>query len=198
MIDKNKIMLWNCRGASNKAFFRYCKQYVDNNRPSMVVVMETRCNPTNLINALSKMGFDKQLTEENNGYAGGIILAWDSRYMEVELLSKNSQYIHTSVKYPKGRSWLFSAVYASPNEELKKILWENLRDITDSSDQPWLVAGDLNDIAGIDDKKGGAPVLVRRINLFKDRIAVCNLMDMGSHGQSIHGEGQFIMGTTKI
>lgn len=59
MIDNNKIMLWNCRRSSNKAFFRYCKQYVDKNRPSMVVVMETRCNSTNLVNALNKMGFDK-------------------------------------------------------------------------------------------------------------------------------------------
>lgn len=136
--------------------------------------------------------------EENNGYGGGIIIAWDSRYMIVELLSKNCQYIHTSVKYQKGRSWLFSAVYASPNEELKKNMWDHLIGIVENIGQPWFVAEDLNGIASVEDKKGGAPASIRKINFFKDHVAACNLMDLGSHGPKYTWGGPIYHGSQRI
>ncbi|XP_058775146.1 uncharacterized protein LOC131649401 [Vicia villosa] len=188
-MDQTKIMLWYCRGAANKAFFRYCKQYVDANKPTMVVVMETRCNPTNLVKAFNNMGFDKHLVEENNGYVGGIVLAWEISFMTVELLSRNSQYIHTSISYPKGRPWLFTAIYASLSEDCRKTMWEELKFIASNNHQPWLVEGEFNDIASIKDKKGGAPVSLRRIKLFTDRVNACNLMDMGSHGPKYTWKG---------
>ncbi|XP_058773464.1 uncharacterized protein LOC131647604 [Vicia villosa] len=118
--------------------------------------------------------------------------------MTVELLSKKSQYIHTRVKYHKGSAWLFSAVYASPNEDLKKSLWDDMKVIADSKNLSWLVAGDLNDIAKVEDKKGGAPVSLRKLNLFNDRVEACNLMELGSYGPKYTWRGPIFHGGQRI
>jgi hypothetical protein len=48
MNTSSKIMVWNCRGAANTSFYRYCKHYVNDNKPIMVVIVETRCDPNKL------------------------------------------------------------------------------------------------------------------------------------------------------
>lgn len=54
MNTNNKIMVWNCLGAANKAFFRYCKTYVDSYKPDMMVIVETRCNPDKIFEVHEK------------------------------------------------------------------------------------------------------------------------------------------------
>lgn len=46
-------------------------------------------------------------------------------------------------------------VYASPNEQNKRILWENMKMITAIVNKPWLVVGDFNDIAFANENKRG-------------------------------------------
>lgn len=39
MIDQLSCMLWNCRGASNKAFFLMCNVYVKEKRHDILIIM---------------------------------------------------------------------------------------------------------------------------------------------------------------
>lgn len=74
MLD-NKILIWNFRGAANKAFYWYNKQYIDMFKPSMFVIMEIHCNSDNLNNSLEMLGFDGIISMQNQGFAGGIMVA---------------------------------------------------------------------------------------------------------------------------
>jgi exonuclease III len=116
MNTQNNIMVWNCRGAASSAFYRYCKQYVNNWRPVMLVVMETRCNPDKLKRTFNLLGYDGFLAAENSGFSGGIIVGWKGDSLIVNLELKKFQYLHLKVSYPRGRDWYFTAIYASPNE----------------------------------------------------------------------------------
>jgi hypothetical protein len=198
MIIQSKIFVWNCRGAANTSFLRYCKQYVEVHRPVMLVIVETRCDPKKLCRTFKLLGYDELLATENRGYAGGIIVAWKKDNINVTLCNKKFQFIHLKVNFVDGQDWYFTAVYASPNEENRRVLWEDLKYIADRMQNSWMFAGDFNDIMCIAEKKGGAPVSVRKCNNFRERINACKLMDLGSVGAKFTWRGPIYHGGQRI
>ncbi|MCH86424.1 hypothetical protein A2U01_0007281 [Trifolium medium] len=87
---------------------------------------------------------------------------------------------------------------ASPNEENRRVLWEDLISIANNMNDAWLVAGDFNDIASIGEKKGGAAVSMRKCNKFQDRITACNLLDLGAMGHKFTWRGPIYHGGQRI
>lgn len=72
------------------------------------------------------------------------------------------------LSFDGGPDWYFSAVY----ENNKRILWDELFDIANTMQGPWLVAGGLNDVLGSHECKGRDgcnPVKARR---FADRLDI--------------------------
>ncbi|KAI9122119.1 hypothetical protein K1719_006808 [Acacia pycnantha] len=53
-------------------------------------------------------------------------------------------------------SFLFTAVYGSPQEHLRKYLWEDLAHLAIVPSSPWLLAGDFNAILSHEERKGGS------------------------------------------
>ncbi|MCI33632.1 hypothetical protein A2U01_0054849, partial [Trifolium medium] len=86
--------------------------------------------------------------------------------------STKYQFIHLQVQLTNGGAWFFTPIYASPNEENRRVLWEDLLAIADTMTEPWLVAGDFNDIACAEEKRGGATVSGDNVSL-KDLIEPC-------------------------
>jgi hypothetical protein len=109
-------------------------------------------HPDMLRKTFSLLDYDGFLFSEVSGYAGGIVVAWKTKSFVVHLLQKKFQFLHIKMSYPRGRTWLFTAVYASPNEDNRRILWNDLKDIATSNRDPWLLAGDFNDILGANEK----------------------------------------------
>jgi hypothetical protein len=162
---QNKIFVWNCRGAANTSFYRYCKQYVVSFKPVMLVIVETRCDPTKLCRTFNLLGYDGFIATEVDGFAGGIVVVSKENYMKVELQCKKFQFIHLKVCYPNGVHWFFTPIYASPNEANRSMLWDDLKGIANNMQTAWMLAGDFNDIASVDEKKGGAMVSIRKCNI---------------------------------
>jgi hypothetical protein len=101
MMNMNsKIFVWNCRGAANTSFYRVCKHYVSINKPAMLVIMETRCDPLKLRRTFELLGFDDMVSTEVRGFAGGIVVAWKRDNITVDVCKISFQYIHLHVKYP--------------------------------------------------------------------------------------------------
>ena len=65
----NSIFLWNCRGAKSSSFFGYCKQYLDNNKADIVIIMETRINPQKLEKTFRLLGYDVFDFSDTNGFS---------------------------------------------------------------------------------------------------------------------------------
>jgi hypothetical protein len=64
--------------------------------------------------------------------------------------------------------------------------------------EPWLLAGDFNDIMSMNEKKGGVPASIRKCNLFKERIDACQLIDIGSVGAIYTWRGPVYHGGQRI
>ncbi|XP_058741035.1 uncharacterized protein LOC131613378 [Vicia villosa] len=188
-----KIILWNCRGAAGKDFFRYSKYYTDVYKPEIFVCMETRCDPKNLHNPLKKLAFCHFFSVDNVGYAGGIIVACKDEKFKVTLCSNDEQWIHLRIVNEDGVNWKLTAVYASPYEQKRKLMWDALKIIASTDISPWIVAGDFNDIASANEKRGGSQVLSRKCNIFRSNMEECNLHDLGSSGPKFTWRGEYIV-----
>ncbi|XP_058746996.1 uncharacterized protein LOC131619982 [Vicia villosa] len=193
------IVTWNCRGAASKDFFRFSKYYTDIYKPEILVIMETRCNPKKLHGALKKLGFQYFLHVDNVGFSGGILVASKEENIKVSLISSGDQYIHLQAHNKNGQEWVFIVVYASPNEGKRKILWENLKNIANANNNnPWLVAGDFNDIAFANEKKGGGLASAKKCGIFRDNMDMCNLSDLGANGPRFTWRGPIYHGGQRI
>jgi len=100
----------------------------------------------------------------------------------VTQLACSEQEIHTAVKVCASSSyWMFSTVYASPRSAERRILWDNLSNVTKLHNLLWVIAGDFNEPLSGDDKFGGRVVNSRSL-LFKECLDKCNMVDLGFSG----------------
>lgn len=189
-MDLNKILIWNCRGAASPDLFRNCKQFVDVHCPEVFAIIETRCNPLRTQNTFRRLGYDGFSFSENRGYAGGIAVGWKTDLVLMVEDRNDFQFLHFNVVMHDHRSWFFSIVYASPVEEMRAELWGTLATMANTMQGNWMLAGDFNDICDSNEKKGGAPLNVRKCQLFQNRIQQCGLMDLGSIGSKFTWKGQ--------
>jgi exonuclease III len=196
--QNQKIFLWNCRGAASTAFHRSCKYYLDIHKPEVIVIMETRVDPEKLRNTFMLLGFDNMHHSQCRGFAGGIVVAWKMNDVNMNVEITDFQFIHLTITFNGGPSWKFTAVYASPREELRMEGWRKLQNISQSMSGSWMIAGDFNDIASQEEKKGGAPASARKCNNFLDNINKCKLMDMGSVGTKFTWRGPLVQGHDRI
>jgi hypothetical protein len=77
-------------------------------------------------------------------------------------------------------------------------MWNDLKNIASNMKDPWLLAGDFNDILSINEKKGGAPASIRKCNLFKERVDACHLLDVGFVGAKYTWRGPVYHGGQRI
>lgn len=194
----NKIFLWNCRGAGSPAFFRYCKQFVEGYHPDIVVCMETRVDPQRLQNTFRMLGFDGYHFSPSHGFAGGIGVAWNSNNVGIQVEYVHFQFLHLLIVPKDGAEWYFTPVYASPREEARGHLWEELKRISTHLQGMWLVAGDFNDVAYAHEKKGGRATAHSKCATFLRRINDCRLLDLGSVGPRYTWKGPLFDGHSRI
>lgn len=117
------------------------------------------------------------------GFTGGILLLWKSDIVDFQVIGEGAQGVHGVMEVrATSKSFVFSAIYASPRFRMRKMLWEELLSLSSNLDKPWLLLGDFNDIINENEKMGGRKISYRRSKLFSDAINNCNLIDMGFIG----------------
>lgn len=80
------------------------------------------------------------------------------------------------------RQWLFSAIYASPHHQLRRLLWSYLSPIGANLNTLWLLMGDFNQVTSPHDKKGGRAPIRSHMQHIQDFIDQCGFVDMGFVG----------------
>ncbi|KAL7210976.1 hypothetical protein ACSBR2_013959 [Camellia fascicularis] len=178
-----KVLLWNCRGAANPHFRRHFRSLLEEHHPQLVVITETHIGGDRGMTICKSLGLPNFHISEPIGFARGIWLIWNGQEIHCDVLSVTQQEIHTCIQVLSSpTSWLFSAIYASPCFNTRKILWENLKIFADVHNLPWLLMGDFNEVLTSTEKFGGQPINHRRALLFKDCLDHYRLIDMGISG----------------
>ncbi|KAK4733421.1 hypothetical protein R3W88_007682 [Solanum pinnatisectum] len=148
------------RGAYNSNFMNNMCALIEWNNPTILALTETRMEDHD--NLLTALGFTDKSSE-----------------VTIEPFVLTEQEIHTTIEvsttFPK---WHISIGYAKNSYNHRKILWENLRNITTSITRPWLVCGDFNEVTNALEKLGGRPSNNTKCSAFINCLDDMNMIDL--------------------
>lgn len=177
------IIICNCRGALKPSLQSDVRELITNYDPAILVIMETRIGGDRAKEITNRLPFQEAIHTDTIGYARGLWLLWNADQVEVSNLTSTEQEIHAIVKVNSSNlNWLFSAIYASPRFRERCLLWNNLSNVAQARNLPWIIGGDFNEMLSSDDKFGGRPIVPSRALLFKECLDDCNMADIGFQG----------------
>lgn len=84
-------------------------------------------------------------------------MAWKSDELKVDIKHSSSQIIHIEVSPLVGEKFHCSFVYGASDKKGRKELFDHLGCIKQHVTVPWLVMGDFNCIANIEERMGQRP-----------------------------------------
>lgn len=178
------LIIWNCRGAASKTFPGRIRDLIGKNHIHILAIVETRVSGVGANKVIRKLGFNNWIRLESTGYAGGIWLLWNNFEVDIQYIKSSTQMLHVHVKEINSNNWFwFTCVYAEPNYQKRVRLWEDISDLNDIIQGPWLVAGDFNAYLSDSDKMGGACPNRISMRQFGSCIANTELMEMEYVGE---------------
>ncbi|RVW17084.1 hypothetical protein CK203_076009 [Vitis vinifera] len=94
------------------------------------------------------------------GSAGGILVCWDKRSLELLELEVGFYSISCKLKTVENDVvWVFTGVYGPCNRKERELLWEELGAIRGIWDEPWCIGGDFNVTLSQRDRSRGVCIL---------------------------------------
>ncbi|KAI9109477.1 hypothetical protein K1719_019531 [Acacia pycnantha] len=175
------IVVWNSRGATSKGFATVLKDMKFRYKLDVVVILEPRISGSTASRVIKNWGFKHSIRREAEGFSGGIWILWNLDDLIVDVMVMDDQFIHCNMTL-NGKKMCLTAIYASPNERKRCRIWDMLRDLSHEVADPWLLAGDFNEIKTPLEQKGGGRANDTRCKNFNDWIQDCNLIDLEAHG----------------
>lgn len=79
-------------------------------------------------------------------------------------------------------SWHLTGFYGDPNTANRPKSWAKLQHFHGTSNPPWLVSGDFNEIMGLSEKEGGSFWPRPQMERFAKCVNGCGLKDIGFVG----------------
>ncbi|KAK5832945.1 hypothetical protein PVK06_016753 [Gossypium arboreum] len=149
-----KAFFWNCQGCGHPRFCNFIKEYKCEFEPDLLALFETRISGSKADSVVATMRFDNSFKVEATGFSGGIWLFWNDN-LGGDILKFNSQFVHMRIQIRQNHSsFLCTTVYASPQWDLREVLWDKLEAITVDVEEPWIMAGDFNVILSCEEMRG--------------------------------------------
>ncbi|XP_061341737.1 uncharacterized protein LOC133288056 [Gastrolobium bilobum] len=151
----------------------------------VLVLTEVRISGMVAVRKIKQIGFSDHLKQDANGFSGGIWVIWNKNEAELSLLATHKQFIHVKIKWAVNKMVeLATFVYGSPRRAGRRLLWEELNNISLSVNKLWIVLGDFNAVSQHHEKKGGNDACQGSMREFNDCLASCDLSDIGFKGSS--------------
>ncbi|WJZ83279.1 hypothetical protein VitviT2T_002974 [Vitis vinifera] len=155
---KIRILSWNVRGANNCDKRKVIKALIKKNKVDLVCLQETKIQEMTrgIIRSIGVGRFLDWGTVDSRGSAGGIVVFWDNRMLEMIELEKGECSISCHFKNCEdGFMWTFTGVYGLTKRRERESLWNELGAIHGLWNGPWCVAGDFNAILSPEEHSRG-------------------------------------------
>ncbi|XP_061353963.1 uncharacterized protein LOC133298652 [Gastrolobium bilobum] len=131
---------------------------------------------------MSETNFDKAIFEEASEFAGGIWVMWNFSITKMDIISQSRQYIHMRIEIENFSSFLCTAIYANPHEEIRHEMREEVKDMSMSISEPWLMVGDFIDIRSSNEKIGSSIPNFVKCQRFQAFLDSCQVEDVECKG----------------
>lgn len=187
-MDNTTLLSWNVRGLNARARRDNVCTLVDDIKPTIVCLQETKLDviPRYLVLSMLGMAFDQFAYLPASNTHGGVLIAGRVPDVSFSNVLVGCYSITVSVANSSSGdedgSWWLTAVYG-PQDEVEKVLFlEELEAIRDECLGPWALTGDFNLILNEADKNNDR---INRASLrrFRQTVATLELQDMHLHGR---------------
>ena len=144
---KIRLLSWNVRGANDSSERKVIKAMIRSQKVDLFCVQETKIQSMtkSLVRSLGSGRFLDWGAMGAQGVAGGILICWDKRTLEVLEMEMGQFSISCKLRNVEdGNAWIFTGVYGPFSKEDREILWEELGAIRGIWDDPWCLGGNFN------------------------------------------------------
>ncbi|XP_062086986.1 uncharacterized protein LOC133793707 [Humulus lupulus] len=175
------ILAWNCHGLGNQWTLQFLKDLTIQKKPDFIFLSETLSKKDRLERVRTALGFEGLFVVEVQGHSGGLALLWRHEE-EARLLSYSTSHIDVQISIAGKAEWRFTGLYGEPSRGHRRQTWDLLRTLASASSLPWCIMGDVNNVVGQEDKRGGNPYPGWLINGFNQPLTDCGLIDLDLTG----------------
>ena len=144
---KLKILSWNVRGANDRSKRKVIKALIRSHKVDLVCLQETKIQEMSqgVIHSLGVGRFLGWGAVDARGAAGGVVVFWDKRVLELVGLEVGIFSISCRFKNCEdGFMWFFTGVYGPTMKRYREPFWEELGAIRGLWSDPWCIGGDFN------------------------------------------------------
>ena len=187
---------WNYRGLGNHLAVQELAEVVTAKAPAVVFLAETLADEARLEYVKDQIRFDKKFVVQRVNRGGGLVLYWKNDLL-VDVVSSSLNHIDAIINKDTEAAWRFTGFYGEPETHKRHESWDLLRSLHHQTSLPWLFAGDFNEILKQSEKLGGRTRPPGQMQLFRDILDECGLIDIGFKGSpftwsKIHNNGTSI------
>lgn len=90
-------MCWNCRGALSGEFLREIRDFRRQYRPTIILLLEPKISGSKADGVCCKLGKNRWLRSEAEGFSGGVWCLWDDEEFDLELRYAHPSFLHVAV-----------------------------------------------------------------------------------------------------
>ena len=181
---KIKILSWNVRGASDRVKRKVIKALIRSQRADLVCLQETKIQDMSrgIVHSLGVERFLGWGAMSARGAAGGLVVFWDKRVLELVGMEVGLFSISCRFKNCEGGFlWTFTGVYGPTLKRYRELFWEELGVIRGLWSDPWCIGGDFN-VVKFPTERSRKGRLTESMRRFSEVIEELALRDMPLHG----------------
>ncbi|PSS19303.1 Endonuclease, partial [Actinidia chinensis var. chinensis] len=178
------LFFWNIRGFNLPLKQNGVLKYLKRNNIAVMGILETKLNHQSL-DWLARNKFLGWRMESNFSHHpnGRILLVWKEDLVQLDIIQTTDQAIHCLATCKSSNvSFYISFIYAFNTPVGRRPLWHNLRRLSYTSQNPWILLGDFNNVLSPDERINGQPVTMYETREFKECCYDIGISDIRSAG----------------
>ena len=177
------ILCLNCRGCGRPETVNEISDLIRLQRPELVFLSETKMSDKRAQDLRWRFGFSNAFGVKSEGLSGGLCLYWNKE-SKVSLKSFSKSHIDVFVHNNRvgDVEWRFTGFYGNPVRTRRKLNWDLLKFMRREFNNPWICAGDFNEVLHSTEQFGGNMRQEWMMEGFRDATEYCRFDDLGFYG----------------
>jgi len=145
-MDRANVLIWNVRGLNDRARRDNLRKVVDDSKPAVVCLQETKLSNITERDVTTFLGrdFTNFVFLPAQQTRGGILVAWKEGSFEVSQHRVHRHSVSVLFSNQVDPPWWFTGVYGPHRDDEKLAFLDELREVRSYCHGPWMLAGDFN------------------------------------------------------
>lgn len=143
------VLLWNIRGAGSEPSLLYLKDMIRRHRSVVIGILEPKQNARKIEEFARNIGYHAFF--HRDPINSHIWIFW-TNIVQLTGFYTTNHCVSFYLQRPGEENIKFTMVYAKCNRVERLLLWQDLREASNTT-SPWILGGDFNVVLNLDEKK---------------------------------------------